>query len=97
MMYERFEKITEKEQAAAAKMDHTIQVCIAASCLSSQSDKVLDAVQSEINAGKHSGCQAKGVGCMGLCSRGPLVNVVHKDEALGETLYQDVTPGNAKA
>lgn len=97
MMHEQFEKITAKEQAATAKSDHIIQVCVAASCLSSQSDQVLEAVQSEIKAGKHSGCQAKGVGCMGLCSRGPLVNVVHKDDKLDETLYQDVKPEDAKS
>lgn len=80
MMYDRFEQITQKEQATAAKADHTIQVCVAASCLSAQSDKVLEAVEAEIKEGKHKGCHAKGVGCMGLCSRGPLVNVTHKDK-----------------
>ncbi|MCA9919976.1 MAG: NADH-quinone oxidoreductase subunit NuoF [Anaerolineales bacterium] len=96
-MYERFEQITQKEQATAAKADHTIQVCVAASCLSAQSDKVLEAVEAEIKEGKHKGCHAKGVGCMGLCSRGPLVNVTHKDEKLGDTLYQDVTADDAQA
>lgn len=96
-MHERFEQITQKEKADAAKVDHTIQVCIAASCLSSQSDKVLEAVQAEIDTGQHKGCQAKGVGCMGLCSRGPLVNVAHKDGALGETMYQNVTAEDAPA
>ena len=96
-MHERFEQITQKEKAEAAKADHTIQVCIAASCLSSQSDKVLEAVQAEIEAGQHKGCHAKGVGCMGLCSRGPLVNVTHKDEALAETMYQNVTAEDAPA
>ncbi|GJM41046.1 MAG: NADH dehydrogenase [Ardenticatenaceae bacterium] len=97
MMYERFEKITMKEEAAAAKIDHSVHVCIAASCLSAQSDKVLDALKTEIKEGEHKSCEAKGVGCMGLCSRGPLVNVRQKDEALGETLYQDVTPEDATA
>ncbi|MBK8905365.1 MAG: NADH-quinone oxidoreductase subunit NuoF [Anaerolineaceae bacterium] len=96
-MHERFEQITQKELAEAAKVDHTIQVCVAASCLSSQSDKVLEAVQAEIEAGQHKGCQAKGVGCMGLCSRGPLVSATHKDEKLGETMYQNVTPEDAPA
>ncbi len=96
-MHERFEQITQKEQADAAKVDHTIQVCVAASCLSSQSDKVLTAVQAEIESGQHKGCQAKGVGCMGLCSRGPLVNVAHKDAKLGETMYQNVTAADAPA
>ncbi len=95
-MHERFESITRKEKATAARMEHTIQVCVAASCLSSQSDKVLEALQAEIVAGEHKGCQAKGVGCMGLCSRGPLVSVTHKDASLDETLYQDITAEDAK-
>lgn len=96
MMHERLERIISKEQEAAAKVDHTVQVCIAASCLSSQSDKVLQAVQEQIEQGEHAGCIAKGVGCMGLCSRGPLVSVTHKDAKLGSTLYQDVTAVDAE-
>lgn len=96
-MYERFEKITKKEKARASKADHTIQVCVAASCLSSQSDKVLESIQDEIKAGEHGGCQAKGVGCMGLCSRGPLVSVTHKDAKSESTLYQNITTAQAKS
>ncbi len=96
MMHERLERIISKEQEAAAKVDHTVQVCIAASCLSSQSDKVLQAVQEQIEQGEHADCIAKGVGCMGLCSRGPLVSVTHKDAKLASTLYQDVTAVDAK-
>ncbi len=95
-MNEQFEHITAKEHAAAALYDHTIHVCVAASCLSSQSDKVLGQLEQAIkDNGLSHGCQAKGVGCMGLCSRGPLVAVEHKDHTQPPVLYQNVTAENA--
>ncbi|HRQ39937.1 MAG TPA: NADH-quinone oxidoreductase subunit NuoF [Chloroflexota bacterium] len=94
-MNEQFEQITAKEQAAAAKFDHAVHVCVAASCLSSQSDKVLETFQQQLKENGHSAsCQVKGVGCLGLCSRGPLVAVSHRDQPESETLYQHVTPDN---
>jgi bidirectional [NiFe] hydrogenase diaphorase subunit len=95
-MNEQFEHITAKEHAAANKYEHTIHVCVAASCLSSQSDKVLERLENEIKASGQTGsCQAKGVGCMGLCSRGPLVSVEHKDHTQATVMYQNVTAENA--
>lgn len=95
-MNEQFEQITAKEQAAAAKFDHAVHVCVAASCLSSQSDKVLETFQQQLKEnGQGASCQVKGVGCLGLCSRGPLVAVSHRDRPESETLYQHVTPDNA--
>ena len=95
-MNEQFEHITAKEHAAAAQYDHTIHVCVAASCLSSQSDKVLGQLEQAIkDNGLGHGCQVKGVGCMGLCSRGPLVSVEHKDHTQATVMYQNVTAENA--
>ncbi len=95
-MLEQLERITAKEHAAASQYDHTLHVCVAASCLSSQSDKVLETLEQEIKAsGRSKQCQAKGVGCMGLCSRGPLVSVEHKDHPAETVLYQHITPENA--
>ncbi|MBK9052862.1 MAG: NAD(P)H-dependent oxidoreductase subunit E [Chloroflexi bacterium] len=95
-MIDQLERITTKEHAAAAQYDHTIQVCVAASCLSSQSDKVLETIEQEIKArGRHKQCQAKGVGCMGLCSRGPLVSVEAKAQPEASLLYQNITVANA--
>jgi bidirectional [NiFe] hydrogenase diaphorase subunit len=79
MITEELERIREAEQEAGETP--CARVCIAASCLSSRSDAVKDAL------GKT--CKTKGVGCMGLCSAGPLV-------AVGDTLYRDVTPENVE-
>lgn len=95
-MNEQFEQITAKEQAAAAKFDQAVHVCVAASCLSSQSDKVLETFQQQLKEnGRSASCQVKGVGCLGLCSRGPLVAVSYRDRPESETLYQHVTQDNA--
>ncbi len=98
MMNEQFEKVIEKERKNAAKYEQTINVCVAASCLSAQSDLVLEAIEQEIEKdGRSESCRAKGVGCMGLCSRGPLVAVTHRDEPQKDVVYQNVTPQNAPA
>ena len=98
MMYEKFEKVKKREGDKEAGREHTIHVCVAASCLSAQSDAVLDVIKKEIkDSGRTDCCHAKGVGCMGLCSRGPLVSVTHKEEEKLDTVYQNVTPDNAKS
>ena len=64
----------ERERQAAFK--HNIRVCMAAGCLSTGSDGVKAALQAEVEArGLNGACQVKGVGCLGLCSMGPLIKV----------------------
>ncbi|MCX7680710.1 MAG: NAD(P)H-dependent oxidoreductase subunit E, partial [Anaerolineae bacterium] len=64
----------EREKQSAFR--HNIRVCVAAGCLSAGSDKVKAALQSEVEArGLQNVCQVKGVGCLGLCSVGPLIAV----------------------
>ncbi|MCL5746297.1 MAG: NADH-quinone oxidoreductase subunit NuoF, partial [Acidobacteria bacterium] len=66
-------------------------VCTAAGCLSAQSDQVKEAMEREVaESGMRNECQVKGVGCMGLCSAGPLVSI----EPDG-VLYSGVTPETA--
>ncbi|MBM3216364.1 NADH-quinone oxidoreductase subunit L [Candidatus Poribacteria bacterium] len=64
--------IARKERAAAKRVQ--IRCCVASGCLSSNGEGVLqqlkDAVQS---AGLSETVEVVGVGCMRLCSRGPLV------------------------
>ncbi len=94
-MHDQLAKITAREEAEAQKFDHTLKVCVAASCLSSQSDQVVAALKEQIEAQElPATCQAKGVGCLGLCSRGPLVAVSHREQA-AETLYEQITPDHA--
>jgi bidirectional [NiFe] hydrogenase diaphorase subunit len=91
MTPEELNEIADNERAAQEQYSHRLHVCTAAGCLSSRSDRVLDALKKEVKQrGLDSTCQVKGVGCMGLCSAGPLVSV----EPQG-ALNQGVTPEDA--
>ena len=59
MMHERLDSIIKKEKTAESKLDHTIKVCIAASCLSSQSDAVLAALQEKVEAEPLPNCRVR--------------------------------------
>ncbi len=91
MTIEELHKIAAAERAAQSKYPHHVCVCIAAGCLSSGADQVRDAIQQEVvESGMKSEVLVKGVGCMGLCSAGPLV-AIESDGAL----YANVTPAQA--
>ncbi len=91
MTIEELRNIAETERRAQAKFGQHVCVCIAAGCLSSGSDQVRDALKKEVaESGMQNEVLVKGVGCMGLCSAGPLVSV----ESEGK-LYANVTPEQA--
>ena len=70
---------------------HSLNVCVAAGCLSSGSEKVKEALEAEVKShGLEHKCKIRGVGCLGLCSKGPLVSVEKEN-----VVYQDVRPGDA--
>ena len=95
MTPEELNKVAETEQEAQSKVPHTLHVCMAAGCLSTQADKVLQALRQEVETrGLKDQCKIKSVGCMGLCMAGPLVSVGPID-AKG-ALYQQVAPTDAK-
>jgi bidirectional [NiFe] hydrogenase diaphorase subunit len=79
------------EAERAARKPVRIRCCTSAGCLSSGSMKVKEGLEAAIAAaslGEQVGvCE---VGCMRLCSEGPLVGVDPD-----ETLYERVTPGDA--
>jgi bidirectional [NiFe] hydrogenase diaphorase subunit len=72
MTPEELEQIAERERTEQKKYSSELRVCMAAGCLSCQSDKVKDALTEEIKQ-RGNGCKVKGVGCMGLCAYGALV------------------------
>jgi bidirectional [NiFe] hydrogenase diaphorase subunit len=78
--------------AEDADLEHEVRVCMAASCQSSGATPVFEALKSAVPAGH--GCKVKGVGCMGLCSAGPLVAVQSRG-AEGPVLYRDVAARDA--
>lgn len=97
MIHERFQEVIDKERDRTAAYSRTVRVCLAASCKSSRSDQVLKAIKDKVKSGDEAKtCEVKGVGCLGLCSRGPLVAIDNMDgDQSIKTLYQDVTPERA--
>ncbi|MEO8369710.1 MAG: NADH-quinone oxidoreductase subunit NuoF [Candidatus Solibacter sp.] len=91
MTIEELRRIAETERAAQSRFQHHVCVCVAAGCLSSGADLVRDALKMEVvESGMQNEVLVKGVGCMGLCSAGPLVSV--KTEG---RMFQAVTAEHA--
>ena len=91
MTVEELEKIAATERQAQQKFPQALHVCIAAGCLSSGADTVKEALRKEVlESGMQNQCHVKGVGCMGLCSAGPLVMSVPDGH-----VYSNVTADNA--
>ena len=89
MTLEELEHLAATEREAREKTPLHVNVCVAAGCLSCQSQGVKDALTAEITKrGMDDSCQVKGVGCMGLCAEGPLVstsaNQMYKHVAAGD-------------
>jgi bidirectional [NiFe] hydrogenase diaphorase subunit len=86
--------MAEEVRAADEETAHEVRVCMAASCQSSGAPPVFEALEAAAPEGGR--CKVKGVGCMGLCSAGPLVAVQSKghDEPV---LYRDVRADDAGA
>ncbi len=85
----------EEYRAEDAAIEREVRVCMAASCQSSGALPVLESLAKECGDGDGT-CKVKGVGCMGLCSAGPLVAVAGKGCDLADSvLYRDVTPDDA--
>ena len=92
MTPDELDQIAAAEKEAQQPIVHRVNVCVAAGCLSCQSQGVKDALDKEIAARNLGGkCQAKGVGCMGLCSEGPLVTTT------SGVMYKHVTAEDAPA
>jgi bidirectional [NiFe] hydrogenase diaphorase subunit len=68
-----------------------ILCCASTPCLSSGGSAVYDAINDAIKNGQSDvDVQAVATGCMGPCSRGPMVTVQTPDG--GEVIYEQVTP-----
>jgi len=92
MTPEELEQISETEREQQSHFTQRVNVCVAAGCLSCQSQSVKDALDKEVEQrGTKGHCQVKGVGCMGLCSEGPLVSTSNG------VLYKKVEAGDGAA
>lgn len=89
--------ITELREIAAqtrqSQKKTRIRCCMAAGCLSSQSDQVKKGLENSVKtAGLTDTVEVCGVGCMKFCGRGPLVAV----DPVG-VLYEQVTPAQSES
>ena len=92
MSPEELEQIANTERDAQAAIPQRVNVCVAAGCLSCQSQAVKDALDKEVaRRGPDAHCNVRGVGCMGLCAEGPLVSTNNG------TLYKRVAATDAAA
>ena len=81
--------IKEKELAARKKI--VLRCCLAAGCMSSNSQGVKDQLEKAVTeAGLQNEVEVRGVGCMKLCCEGPLVQADPQN-----SLFIKVTPENA--
>ncbi len=104
MTPEELEQIAVDQQEAENQLDHRINVCMAASCMSRHSEQIVKDMQAKLKDMGEKGekTQVRCVGCMGLCSAGPLVEVDHPaDEAAGKgpekVMYRDISPEHAES
>ena len=89
MILEELQQIANDTRAKRRETPREVNVCVAAGCLSLHSDTLKSSFEEEV---ERSGarCRVRGVGCMGLCSQGPLVEV--KPEGV---LYRNVETEHA--
>lgn len=90
-MQEKLQEITQIEQDAITQFEHTLNVCMAAGCVSSGGQAVKETLEKEIvRGGLERWCQVKGVGCLGLCAAGPLVEIRPEKTLYGNVTVDDV-------
>lgn len=88
--------LSQSLQEKDLKLEHHVRVCTAAGCLSQKSDAIAKKITSDLKELGHTkDTKVRCVGCMGLCSAGPLVSVETKDKP--EVMYQHVTVDHAQA
>jgi len=76
MTIEELQEIGKIEKEKQGGFKHRIHVCVAAGCLSCQSGQVKEALEKEVSRrGQESWISVKGVGCLGLCTAGPMVAI----------------------
>jgi bidirectional [NiFe] hydrogenase diaphorase subunit len=89
MVVDELNEIADKERAA--RKQFTIRCCLAAGCMSSNSEAVKRGLEQAVReSGLEELVEVRGVGCMRLCCQGPLVQV-DPDGAL----YEKVAPEDA--
>ena len=92
MNYEGLQELAAKERARQEQYKRRIFCCTSTACLSAGANLTHATLKQSVDACKCDEHEAEVVqtGCMGFCSRGPLVRVETKDK--DPVLYGDVSP-----
>ncbi|MGD2251498.1 MAG: NADH-ubiquinone oxidoreductase-F iron-sulfur binding region domain-containing protein [Anaerolineales bacterium] len=90
MSREKLDQMAERERERQAAFDKRIYCCISTACLSAGAGKTIQSLKQGLEASQ-SGDKTEVVqtGCLGLCSRGPLVRV--REKTGEEVYYADVS------
>jgi bidirectional [NiFe] hydrogenase diaphorase subunit len=86
--FQKLEQLGQKERERQDKFERRIFCCNSTACLSAGAAQTRAALEEATQEEPDTGIVK--TGCMGLCSRGPLVRIESKDEA--SVLVGDVTP-----
>lgn len=88
----KMESLAETEKERQARQHHRIFCCKSTACVSGGAEEIIKTLTKTAKAAKEPDVEVDIVptGCMGLCSRGPLIRVESQDEE--PTLYADVNP-----
>ncbi len=91
----RLNDLAEKEKARQAKYQRRIYCCTSTACLSAGAGQTFSALEDAVKAcsSRDDDVEVVKTGCMGLCSKGPLVRVEGRREP--PVLYGEVTPSVA--
>ncbi|HEY2106297.1 MAG TPA: NADH-quinone oxidoreductase subunit L, partial [Candidatus Binataceae bacterium] len=93
MTSEALLQVQHNERERAGRLKDRLLCCTVAGCLAGGAGAVRTALEQEVQRqGRGAEIEVSGTGCMGLCSRGPLVR-----SAASDSIHTDVTPGDAKA
>lgn len=91
MTGEELEHMATTEQQLQQRFQHRVHVCVAAGCLSSSSDRIKEALDTEAKrCGLDKTCLIKGVGCLGPCAAGPLVSIASEGIIYQHVSVEDV-------
>jgi bidirectional [NiFe] hydrogenase diaphorase subunit len=89
------ESMAQREQQRQGAFRCRILCCASTPCLSSGGTAVFDAINKAVTELKlDAEVQAVATGCMGPCSRGPMVTV--QQQGVPDVIYQQVTPETAR-
>ncbi|TFH37978.1 MAG: NADH-quinone oxidoreductase subunit L [Anaerolineales bacterium] len=91
MTREKLDQMAAVESERQAAFDRRIFCCISTACLSAGAGQTMQSLKQSLEATQSGGkVEVVQTGCMGLCSRGPLVRV--KEKSNDEIYFANVSP-----